>query len=104
MTLSGGQKQRVSIARALIRRPSLLLLDEATSALDSETERGVQAVFDATKGSRTMIMVAHRLATVQNADVIFVMADGKVVERGDHASLIAEKGIYFQMVSLLPLP
>ncbi|KAK1543168.1 ABC transporter [Colletotrichum paranaense] len=97
VTLSGGQKQRVSIARALIRRPSLLLLDEATSALDSETERGVQAVFDATKGSRTMIMVAHRLATVQNADVIFVMADGKVVERGDHASLIAEKGIYFQM-------
>ncbi|GKT68327.1 ATP-binding cassette sub-family B member 5 [Colletotrichum tofieldiae] len=99
VTLSGGQKQRVSIARALIRRPSLLLLDEATSALDSETERGVQAVFDATKGSRTMIMVAHRLATVQNADIIFVMADGKVVERGDHASLIAEKGIYFQMVS-----
>ncbi|KAK6216598.1 ABC transporter [Colletotrichum tabaci] len=97
VTLSGGQKQRVSIARALIRRPSLLLLDEATSALDSETERGVQAVFDATKGSRTMIMVAHRLATVQNADVIFVMADGKVVERGDHASLIAERGVYFQM-------
>ncbi|WYZ41785.1 hypothetical protein EsH8_V_000680 [Colletotrichum jinshuiense] len=97
VTLSGGQKQRVSIARALIRRPSLLLLDEATSSLDSETERAVQAVFDATKGSRTMIMVAHRLATVQNADVIFVMADGKVIERGDHASLIAEKGVYFQM-------
>jgi len=97
VTLSGGQKQRVSIARALIRRPSLLLLDEATSALDSETERGVQAVFDATKGSRTMIMVAHRLATVQNADIIFVMADGKVVERGDHATLIAERGVYFQM-------
>ncbi|KAH0426565.1 ABC multidrug transporter mdr1 [Colletotrichum camelliae] len=97
VALSGGQKQRVSIARALIRRPSLLLLDEATSSLDSETERAVQAVFDATKGSRTMIMVAHRLATVQNADVIFVMADGKVVERGDHASLIAERGVYFQM-------
>ncbi|KAF6830772.1 ABC transporter [Colletotrichum musicola] len=97
VALSGGQKQRVSIARALIRRPSLLLLDEATSSLDSETERAVQAVFDATKGQRTMIMVAHRLATVQNADVIFVMADGKVVERGDHASLIAERGVYFQM-------
>ncbi|TEA11298.1 ABC transporter BEA3 [Colletotrichum sidae] len=97
VALSGGQKQRVSIARALIRRPSLLLLDEATSSLDSETERAVQAVFDATKGSRTMVMVAHRLATVQNADVIFVMADGKVVEKGDHASLIAERGVYFQM-------
>ncbi|KAF9882260.1 ABC multidrug transporter mdr1 [Colletotrichum karsti] len=97
VALSGGQKQRVSIARALIRRPSLLLLDEATSSLDSETERAVQAVFDATKGSRTMIMVAHRLATVQNADVIFVMQDGKVIEKGDHAALIAERGVYYQM-------
>ncbi|KAM0287414.1 hypothetical protein ACHAQH_000364 [Verticillium albo-atrum] len=97
VALSGGQKQRVSIARALIRRPELLLLDEATSSLDSETEREVQAVFDAAKGQRTMITVAHRLATVQNADVIFVMADGRIVEKGDHAALIAKRGVYFQM-------
>ncbi|KAH6698866.1 multidrug resistance protein [Verticillium dahliae] len=99
VALSGGQKQRVSIARALIRRPELLLLDEATSSLDSETEREVQAVFDAAKGQRTMITVAHRLATVQNADIIFVMADGQIVEKGDHAALIAKRGMYFQMVS-----
>ncbi|KAG7121841.1 ABC transporter like protein [Verticillium longisporum] len=97
VALSGGQKQRVSIARALIRRPELLLLDEATSSLDSETEREVQAVFDAAKGQRTMITVAHRLATVQNADIIFVMADGQIVEKGDHAALIAKRGMYFQM-------
>ncbi|KAM0616310.1 hypothetical protein ACHAP0_002504 [Verticillium nonalfalfae] len=99
VALSGGQKQRVSIARALIRRPELLLLDEATSSLDSETEREVQAVFDAAKGQRTMITVAHRLATVQNADIIFVMADGQIIERGDHAALIAKRGMYFQMVN-----
>ncbi|KAM0569923.1 hypothetical protein ACHAP9_004287 [Verticillium nonalfalfae] len=106
VALSGGQKQRVSIARALIRRPELLLLDEATSSLDSETEREVQAVFDAAKGQRTMITVAHRLATVQNADIIFVMADGQIIERGDHAALIAKRGMYFQMLlarTLLPL-
>jgi ATP-binding cassette subfamily B (MDR/TAP) protein 1 len=104
VALSGGQKQRISIARALVRNPSLLLLDEATSSLDSETEREVQAVFDATKGTRTMVVVAHRLATVQNADVIFVMGDGRLVEKGNHASLIAQRGIYYQMVSLQTEP
>lgn len=99
VALSGGQKQRLSIARALIRRPALLLLDEATSALDSETERAVQETFEATKGSRTMIVVAHRLATVKNADVIFVMADGKVIEQGDHVSLLERRGVYYEMVS-----
>ncbi|KAH8845018.1 hypothetical protein MCOR03_003046 [Pyricularia oryzae] len=97
VALSGGQKQRLSIARALIRRPALLLLDEATSALDSETERAVQETFEATKGSRTMIVVAHRLATVKNADVIFVMADGKVIEQGDHVSLLERRGVYYEM-------
>ena len=104
--LSGGQKQRLAIARALIRNPRLLLLDEATSNLDAETERAVQAVFEKNKKNRTMLVVAHRLATVQNADVIFVLADGRVVEKGDHSSLLRKRGIYYHMVrrySLLPL-
>jgi ATP-binding cassette, subfamily B (MDR/TAP), member 1 len=104
VALSGGQKQRISIARALVRKPSLLLLDEATSSLDSETERSVQAVFEELRGKRTIIMVAHRLATVQNADVIFVVGDGKVLEQGSHGQLLAQRGLYFQMVGLqIPL-
>ena len=100
VALSGGQKQRVSIARALIRNPSVLLLDEATSSLDSETERKIQEVFDSERGKRTILMVAHRLATVQNADVIFVMSNGAVVEKGNHAGLLSKRGLYYQMVSL----
>lgn len=102
--LSGGQKQRLAIARALIRDPRLLLLDEATSNLDAETEQAVQAVFERNKKNRTMVVVAHRLATVQNADIIFVLADGRVMERGDHAALLRKRGMYYQMVcfSLLP--
>jgi ATP-binding cassette subfamily B (MDR/TAP) protein 1 len=97
VSLSGGQRQRISIARALIRNPSVLLLDEATTSLDSETEKEVQAVFEETGKSRTMIVVAHRLATVQNADIIFVMHEGKVVETGTHKSLLAIKGRYWHM-------
>lgn len=97
VSLSGGQKQRISIARALIRDPSVLLLDEATSSLDSETEKEVQAVFEKTARGRTMIVVAHRLATVQNADIIFVMNQGRVVEKGNHVTLLGRKGIYWQM-------
>jgi ATP-binding cassette subfamily B (MDR/TAP) protein 1 len=97
VSLSGGQRQRISIARALIRDPSILLLDEATSSLDSETEKEVQAVFEHTAKGRTMIVVAHRLATVQNADVIFVMHHGRVLETGHHRSLLARKGMYWQM-------
>jgi ATP-binding cassette subfamily B (MDR/TAP) protein 1 len=106
VALSGGQKQRVSIARALIRDPAVLLLDEATSSLDSETEREVQAVFEKTrKGSgRTMVVVAHRLATVQNADVIFVMDKGRVVERGSHGELVGKRGVYWKMVSWCASP
>lgn len=100
VALSGGQKQRLSIARALIRNPRLLLLDEATSNLDAETEKAVQAVFEKTRSDRTMVVVAHRLATVQNADVIFVLGDGRVMEKGDHATLVRKRGLYYQMVSL----
>lgn len=97
VALSGGQKQRVSIARALVRRPRLLLLDEATSNLDAETERQVQAVFETRQSQCTMVVVAHRLATVQRADVIFVLGDGQVLEQGDHAALLAQRGVYYQM-------
>ena len=76
----------------------MLLLDEATSNLDSETERSVQEVLERTGKGRTTIVVAHRLATVQNADVIFVIAEGRVVERGDHGSLLKKRGVYWQMV------
>ncbi|KAF2705172.1 ABC transporter-like protein [Pleomassaria siparia CBS 279.74] len=97
VALSGGQKQRISIARALIRDPAVLLLDEATSSLDSETEKEVQEVFEQTGKGRTMIVVAHRLATVQKADVIFVMRDGRVVETGNHGRLLRARGVYWQM-------
>ncbi|KAH5553229.1 hypothetical protein HBI25_173440 [Parastagonospora nodorum] len=97
VSLSGGQRQRLSIARALIRNPSVLLLDEATSSLDSETEKEVQKVFEETGKARTMIVVAHRLSTVQNADIIFVMHEGSIFETGSHKSLLAKKGIYWHM-------
>jgi ATP-binding cassette subfamily B (MDR/TAP) protein 1 len=97
VSLSGGQRQRLSIARALIRNPALLLLDEATSSLDSEMEREVQAVFEQTSKGRTMLVVAHRLATVQNADVIFVMHEGQVIETGDHKTLLEKRGTYWRM-------
>ncbi|KAF9617406.1 hypothetical protein IFM89_036327 [Coptis chinensis] len=98
--LSGGQKQRVAIARAVLKNPKILLLDEATSALDVESERVVQLALDRIMKNRTTVMVAHRLSTVQNADQISVLQDGRIVEQGSHADLIGKNGAYWSLVSL----
>ncbi|KAL1914606.1 uncharacterized protein VTP21DRAFT_8137 [Calcarisporiella thermophila] len=96
--ISGGQKQRIAIARALLRKPEILLLDEATSALDSDSERLVQEALDSAMVGRTTLVIAHRLSTVQDSDVIIVMKDGEIQEAGDHAKLIAYPGIYRELV------
>ncbi|HUD92298.1 ABC transporter transmembrane domain-containing protein [Sphingobium sp.] len=98
--LSGGQRQRLSIARALLRNAPILLLDEATSALDAESERLVQDALGRLMAGRTTIVIAHRLATVRVADRIIVLDEGRIVEQGDHATLVATGGLYARLASL----
>jgi len=97
LKLSGGEKQRVAIARAILKRPSIFLFDEATSALDSRTEKEIQASLNEVSKARTTLVIAHRLSTIIDADEILVLSEGRIVERGGHAALLAMNGIYKQM-------
>ena len=95
--LSGGQRQRIAIARALLKDAPILILDEATSALDTESERRIQAELDALRRNRTTLVIAHRLSTIESADMIVVLDDGRLVEQGTHADLLARNGLYAQL-------
>ena len=98
--LSGGERQRIAIARAILRNPPILVLDEATSALDTVTERLVQDAINNLMKDRTTFAIAHRLSTIRNADLILVMQDGRIVERGTHDALFAANGVYRKLCEM----
>ena len=95
--LSAGERQLITIARAFVSKPSLLILDEATSSVDTRTELMVQHAMAALQADRTSFVIAHRLSTIRDADLILVMQDGHIVEQGDHASLLARRGAYWEL-------
>jgi ATP-binding cassette subfamily B protein len=95
--LSQGQRQLISIARAAVADPPVMIMDEATSSIDTRTEAIVQAGMDSLMKGRTVFVIAHRLSTIQNSDVIMVLEQGRIIERGSHESLINEKGKYYQL-------
>ena len=99
MTLSGGQQQRLIIARALLANPRMLVLDEATAALDTESEQVIQRNLDTIMSGKTSFVIAHRLSTVRNADRIIVLDEGRVVEEGTHAQLMAAQGLYHHLAT-----
>jgi ATP-binding cassette, subfamily B, bacterial MsbA len=103
LTLSGGERQRICIARAILKNPKILLLDEATSALDTESEKLVQESLHALMKGRTTFVIAHRLSTIVNSDKIIVMDNGKIVEEGNHQSLLSQNGIYYKLIELQTL-
>jgi subfamily B ATP-binding cassette protein MsbA len=100
MKLSGGQKQRICIARAVLKNPPVMMLDEATSALDTESEKLVQEALNNLMKNRTSLVIAHRLSTIQNADLIVVLEDGKIIEQGTHQELISHNGLYRRLIDM----
>jgi ABC-type transport system involved in Fe-S cluster assembly fused permease/ATPase subunit len=100
LKLSGGEKQRVAIARTLLKNPQIMIFDEATSALDSKSEKAIQAELKQIARDRTTLVIAHRLSTIADADQILVMDHGRIIERGNHAHLLALNGAYAQMWAL----
>ena len=98
MKLSGGQQQRLAIARAILKKPQILILDEATSNLDTESEQLIQASMASLLAGRTTFVIAHRLSTIRRADMILVMENGEIVERGTDDTLMARQGLYYEMI------
>lgn len=98
--LSGGERQRISIARALLKDASIVILDEATASIDPENERLIQQALSELTRSKTVVVIAHRLATVEHADQILVVEDGRIAQKGTHAQLMAQEGIYRRFVEV----